>query len=123
MFSAEFKTSEHKKKKIISNPKRMKRDLDTLQYSKTSDHKFVEECHETRKLSLYSKLKSNSDSERELDKSFDAKRTISEDLTETDTEFNSTLSKIKSEKGKRRIVRTYLTQKMSAGQQQAEIYL
>ena len=44
------------------------------------------------------------DLECDLDKSFDSQDTISEEMTET--EFSDVMSKPKSEKGKRRIVRT-----------------
>ena len=46
----------------------------------------------------------NLDLECNLDKSFDSQDTISEEMTET--EFSDVMSKPKSEKGKRRIVRT-----------------
>ena len=58
----------------------------------------------SRKQSCSADIGNSLDNVSDLEKSFDSQETISEEMTET--EFNSVMSKPKSEKSKRRIVRT-----------------
>ena len=72
--------------------------------SLSSKYKSNADSYEERKRSGLVDVGINLDLECNLDKSFDSQDTISEEMTET--EFSDVMSKPKSEKGKRRIVRT-----------------
>ena len=72
--------------------------------SLSSTYKSNADSYEERKQSGLVDVGINLDLECDLDKSFDSQDTISEEMTET--EFSDVMSKPKSEKGKRRIVRT-----------------
>ena len=93
------------KEKNISNIKLKTADFETFKKKcLSSDYNRNTDSYVKRKQSWSADIGKSSHSVSDLDKSYDSQSTISEEMTET--EFTSVMSKSKSEKSKRRIVRT-----------------